>query len=351
MMSKYVTDWPKAYAPLNMSAQYRTFDEDFQVRELTDRRLKSEGPHLYLKIQKQGTNTHWLARKLANHAKIDLKDVGYAGLKDRHAITQQWFSLPIKNKEPDLAHLFEKDEFQLIQKGYYGVKLKRGALGGNAFKITLRNVEGDQTEINQRLELIRTRGVPNYFGEQRFGHDNENLIQAQRFFETGKRPRNRQKTSMYLSAARSYLFNKMLAQRVEAKHWDRPIEGEVFGFAGSLRGFTQENTTEENNRWRLNRIHPTCALWGKGESLAKSGLLGIEQSVAEEEAEFAQGIEKQKMKQERRATRLLVPNLFWSWSDSETLILEFSLASGYFATSVLRELGDVTEMVREEDDK
>lgn len=348
MMSDYISDWPKAYLPLDVKAEFRTSDEDFQVRELTDRKLKEEGPHLYLKIEKVGTNTHWLARKLANHAKLDLKDIGYAGLKDRYAVTQQWFSLPIKNKEPDLTHLFEKDEFRLIQKGYYGVKLKRGSLGGNAFKITLRNVQGNTQAINQRLELIRTRGVPNYFGEQRFGHNNENLAQAQRFFETGKRPRNRQKTSMYLSAARSYLFNKMLAKRVEDKQWDRPIDGEVFGFPGSLRGFSQENTAEENNRWRINRIHPTCALWGKGESLAKSELLSIEQAVAQEEANFAEGLEKQKMKQERRATRLLVPDLFWTWQDESVLTLEFSLASGYFATSVLRELGEIKEAPRED---
>lgn len=348
--SHYQSDWPKAYPPINMSAQFRSCDEDFQVHEVTNRELAESGPHMYLYIEKKGTNTHWLARKLANHAKIDLKDVGYAGLKDRHAVTRQWFSLPIKNKEPDLTHVFNSDEFTLIEKGFYGVKLKRGALGGNQFKLVLRNVIGERSEIESRLALIKSKGVPNYFGAQRFGHDNENLIQAEKFYHSGKRPRNRQKTSMYLSASRSYLFNQMLAQRVTASTWDNIIEGEVFGFSGSLRGFTEEGTEEELSRFEQKDIHPTCALWGRGNSLAEKQLLEIEKNVANSNTLFSEGIEKQGMKQERRATRLLLPELSWQWLETDVLELKFELASGLFATSVLRELGHITEAPRPEDE-
>lgn len=348
-MTEYSHDWPTAYPKLNVKAEFRTLDDDFLVSELTNRQLHESGPHLYLQIEKRGANTQWLARQLANHAKLDLKDVGYAGLKDRHAVTRQWFSLPIKNTEPDLTHLFNKDEFTLLNKGYYGVKLKRGALGGNAFRIVLRHVQGDQASINQRLELIRNQGVPNYFGEQRFGHDFENIKQAAQLFETGKRPRNRQKASMYMSAARSYLFNNMLAKRIEQKCWDQPIHGEVFGFAGSLRGFTQENTSEERARLRAQRIHPSCALWGKGERLSTQDLYTLEQEAAERFPVLKTGLEKQGMKQERRATRMLLPDLFWHWSDNQTLVLRFNLASGYFATSVLCELGDIQPAQRSDE--
>lgn len=344
-------NWPKAYPELDIQAEFRCKDEDFQVTELTNRELKKEGPHLYLFIEKQGTNTHFLARKLANHAKLDLKDVGYAGLKDRHAITRQWFSLPVKSKdkEPDLTHLFNKDEFTLLEKGYYGVKLKRGNLGGNRFKITLRNISGDKSLLEERLELIKQSGVPNYFGPQRFGNDGENLNQAIKLFETGKRPRNRQKASMYISAARSFLFNEMLAKRIEQKNWDKPINGEVFGFAGSQRGFSQENTEEEQSRFAEKEIHPTCALYGRGESLAQSELLEIENVVSEANPLFSENLEKQGLKQERRATRSLVPELTWQWVEDDALKLEFSLASGYFATSILREIGDITEAEREQE--
>lgn len=341
-------DWPKAYPTLNVQALFRVKNEDFQVTELTNRELKSEGPHLYLFIEKVGTNTHWLARKLADHAKLDLKDIGYAGLKDRHGITRQWFSLPLKNKasEPDLTHLFEKDEFTLIEKGYYGVKLKRGNLGGNHFKITLRDVKGDQAEINERLELIKQRGVPNYFGPQRFGNGGENLKQAEKLFVTGKRPRNRQKSSMYISAARSYLFNEMLAKRVNLDKWDTPLDGEVFGFAGSLRGFKQENTVEEQARYDDKDIHPSCALWGKGEALSLNELQVIEQKVAADNELFAENLVKQGLKQERRVARSLVPDFAWEWLEDDVLQLEFSLASGYFATSLLREIGEINEAER-----
>jgi len=346
-MSDFPHSWPTAYAPLEVSAEFRVHDEDFQVTEITNRQLHESGPHLYLHIEKRGVNTQWLARQLANHAKVNLKDVGYAGLKDRHAVTRQWFSLPIKNSEPDLTHLFAKEEFTLLGKGYYGVKLKRGALGGNQFRIVLRNVSGDQAKINQRLELIRNQGVPNYFGEQRFGHDFENIKQAQQLFETGKRPRNRQKASMYMSAARSYLFNNMLAKRIELKQWDTPMEGEVFGFAGSLRGFKQENTSEERARLRAQRIHPSCALWGKGDSLSEGALNQLEREQAQAYPVLSQGLEKQGLKQERRATRMLLPDLFWQWQDDATLVLRFNLASGYFATSVLREIGHIQTAERD----
>lgn len=342
--SGFKTDWPKAYPELNMKASFKSIEDDFMVSELSNRELSEAGPHLYLYIEKKGTNTHWLARQLANHAKIDLKDVGYAGLKDRHAVTRQWFSLTIKNKEPDLTHLFKKDEFTLIEKGFYGVKLKRGALGGNAFRLVIRDVEGNVDEIESRLTLIKKRGVPNYFGQQRFGNENENLKQALKLYQTGKRPRNRQKASMYFSASRSYLFNQMLAQRVLSNTWDTPIPGEVFGFSGSLRGFAQEQTQEETSRFEGNDIHPTCALWGKGDSLSQKDLATIENNVVADNEVFAQGIVKQGMKQERRVSRLLLPDLEWEWESNTVLILTFELGSGLFATSVLRELGQILEV-------
>ncbi|MEH6344922.1 MAG: tRNA pseudouridine(13) synthase TruD [Bermanella sp.] len=345
-MTEFTESWPRAYPELDMTGQFRVHDEDFQVTELSNRTLKKTGPHLFLFIEKKGANTHWLARKIADHAHLDLKDVGYAGLKDRHGVTRQWFSLPVKDKAPDLSHLFSKDEFTLLSQGYYGVKLKRGALGGNQFRLVVRNIKGDRQKIEQRLELIRQRGVPNYFGPQRFGNNFENLNQAKNMFESGKRPRNKQKGSMYISAARSYLFNEMLSKRIGQGCWDQPIAGEVFGFAGSLRGFSQENTSEERQRWRLNKIHPTCALWGKNESLSTSDLLNIETSVADKNKIFSDGLISKGLKQERRASRMLIPDLFWMWQD-DNLVLRFSLASGYFATSLLRELGEIQEAPRE----
>ena len=163
---------------------------------------------------------------------------------------------------------------------------------------------------------------------------------------TGKRPRNRQKSSMYISAARSFLFNEMLAKRVTLDKWDTPLDGEVFGFAGSLRGFQQENTAEEQARYDDKDIHPSCALWGKGEALSLNELQTIEQKVASENPLFADNLVKQGLKQERRVARSLVPDFAWEWFEDDVLQLEFSLASGYFATSLLREIGEISEAER-----
>lgn len=344
----YEMNWPLAYPPLAATGQYRKQDEDFQVTELSNRQLKEDGPHWYLFIEKRGTNTHWLARQLANHANVNLKDIGYAGLKDRHAITRQWFSVPINKTVPDLDAIWG-DEFTLLRSGFYGAKLKRGALGGNRFRLTLRDVSGSIDAINQRLELIRQRGVPNYFGPQRFGNQGENLQQAHKLFVSGKRPRNRQKASIYISSARSYLFNEIVKWRVENELWDRPMSGEVYGFAGGLRGFRQEHSSEERERWRQCEIHPTAAMWGRGQSLSEEDLSNLETSVAQRFPVFSEGIEKQGIKQERRASRLMVPDLSWQWLESDQLVLQFSLPSGYYATSILRELGQMVEATRDFD--
>ncbi|EAT12045.1 tRNA pseudouridine(13) synthase TruD [Bermanella marisrubri] len=341
--AKIANQWPLAYSPLDITAQYRVEAEDFQVTELSNRILKEEGPHWYLFIEKTDTNTQWLARQIANHAQIDLRDVGYAGLKDRHAITRQWFSIPVEKRQPDLTALFEREEFTLIDQGYYGVKLKRGNLGGNHFKLRLRNVQGSKAELEQRLTMIKDQGVPNYFGGQRFGHDYDNIVQAERLFVSGKRPRNRQKASLFTSAARSFLFNEMLAHRVQGNVWQRPIKGDVFGFSGSLRGFIADGTAAESQRWRNQNIHPTCAMWGRGNSLSEADLADIEGQIAQKYEVLSQGLEKQGLKQERRTTRMLLPDLAWTWQDDETLVLEFSLGSGYFATSLLRELGQIDD--------
>lgn len=339
--AKVAEQWPLAYTPLEVTAEYRVEAEDFQVTELSNRVLKEDGPHWYLFIEKTDANTQWLARQIANHAQIDLKDVGYAGLKDRHAVTRQWFSIPVEKRQPDLSALFKREEFSLIDQGYYGVKLKRGNLGGNHFKLRLRNVQGNKAALEQRLVMIKDQGVPNYFGDQRFGRGFDNIAQAEQLFISGKRPRNRQKASLFTSAARSFLFNEMLAQRIQAKAWQRPLEGEVFGFSGSLRGFMAEGSAAESQRWRNQNIHPTCAMWGRGNSLSETDLADIENQVAQKYEVLSQGLEKQGLKQERRTTRMLLPDLNWSWQDEETLILEFSLGSGYFATSLLRELGHI----------
>ncbi len=338
------TQWPKAYPELDMTASFKSLEEDFRVSEVTNRELTEAGPHLYLYIEKKGTNTHWLARQLANHAKIDLKDVGYAGLKDRHAVTRQWFSLPIKNKEPDLTHLFNKDEFTLIEKGFYGVKLKRGNLGGNQFRLVVREIKGNKADIEARLELIKHNGVPNYFGQQRLVTITKICTKLPSFIKRGnvlviaRKPPciSRLPAPTYLTTC--YLHALNLIRGIN------PLKEKYSVSQAAYAVLLKSITDEEKNRFNEKDIHPTCALWGKGESVAEGELNAIEQSVIKANDLFAQGVANQGMKQERRVSRLLLPDLAWEWESEDVLVLNFELGSGLFATSVLRELGNIVEV-------
>lgn len=342
----YLPLWPNAYPRLNVSGTYRARNEDFQVTELADRQLMGTGEHLYVYVEKRDTNTQWLARQLANKANVPLEAVSYAGLKDRHAITRQWFSIQVRNREIPLSQLAGTD-WEILAAARHGAKLKRGALAGNRFRLVVRDIQGDKAAINQRLELIRARGVPNYFGPQRFGFNGLNLAMGMKYLANKKSVRSKSKASMYISAMRSYVFNQVLAERVKAANWDRPLQGEVFAFAGSLRGFCGDDPVFDLQRWRDGKIHPTAPMWGRGETLAHGEAAQYEAGLGNTYAALCNGLENIGLKQERRPTRLLVPDLFWQWQDDSTLTLHFSLASGYYATALLKELGDFTEGLQE----
>jgi tRNA pseudouridine13 synthase len=342
----YLPSWPNAYPRLNISGTYRARDEDFQVTELADRQLMGSGEHLYVYVEKRGTNTQWLARQLANKANVPLEAVSYAGLKDRHAITRQWFSIQLRNRDIPLSQLAGSD-WQILAAERHGAKIKRGALGGNQFRLVIRDIQGDKQQLNQRLDLIRARGVPNYFGPQRFGFNGLNLAMGMKYLANKKSVRSKSKASMYISAMRSYLFNQVLAQRVKDECWDKPLLGEVFAFAGSLRGFNGDDLPFDLQRWREGKIHPTAPMWGRGQTMALHAALQYEVGLGQTYAALCNGLENIGLKQERRPTRLLVPDLYWQWQDDSTITLHFSLASGYYATALLKELGDFTEGLQE----
>lgn len=167
------------------------------------------------------------ARQIARLAGVETRDVGYCGLKDRHALTRQWFSVYLpKGPEPDWSEL-NSDSVQVIEISRHRQKLRRGQHRANQFVLWLRDVSGDRGAVEQRLKCAAGQGVPNYFGEQRFGIDAGNLQAAERMLVAGSKIKNRSKKSMVLSAARAWLFNQVLAARVEQGLWQQPLEGDV----------------------------------------------------------------------------------------------------------------------------
>ena len=321
------------------SGKIRTVPEDFIVNEISGIEPDGEGEHILLQIQKRNTNTDWLAKKISQLVGIKQMDVSYAGLKDRNAVTTQWFSVRLAGKdEPDWT-LLNDDEITVLQTHRHSRKLRRGALKGNRFKIIVRDVDGDMSGLENRLVTVKQNGIPNYFGEQRFGIGGSNIEQAQAMF-AGKRIKSRNQRSMYLSAARSYIFNAILSERVESETWNNAIEGDVMLLAGTNSFFVAENIDEEINR-RIAEfdIHPSGVMWGRGRSPATAEAADMENGLKEKYADFCDGLEKAGLDQSRRSLRLMVNELSWKIDlDKKQLELEFKLPSGSYATSVLREI-------------
>ena len=311
-------------------------NSDFCVDEIMPIIPSGEGEHLWLKIEKNGSNTDWVAQQLAKIAGIKPMEVSYAGMKDRHAVATQWFSLHLPGQEdPDFSNLNDP-EFKILQQSRHDRKLKRGALTGNHFKIRITGLDGDIEVLEQRLMTIKEQGVPNYFGEQRFGRDMGNLQKAEKLFNRELKKLKKQQRGLYLSAARSWIFNQLLSTRIKQKNWINPIEGEVYMLNGKSACFVEDDKQANRQRLENNDINLTGCLWGEGESMVTAEVEALEKSIAEDFQVFSEGLEAARMKQERRSLRLIPEKLLWNIS-KDVLELEFELPAGAFATMVLRE--------------
>lgn len=330
----------RAHGEPVLEAVIRRVPEDFIVEEIDAFAASGSGEHLLLTVRKRGMNTAFAAKQIAQWAGVEDSAIGYAGLKDRHALTRQRFSVWLPKKvAPDVATL-QVDGLQVLDAHWHARKLPRGALAGNHFVLTLRDVRGDRAVIETRLHTIAARGVPNYFGEQRFGRAGGNIAAALAMF-AGRRMRREQR-SMLLSAARSQLFNQVLDARVQANAWDLPLQGDVWILDGSRSVFGPEPMDGVlQERLDAFDIHPSAALWGIGDLRSADQVRALElDALADAQSmRLRAGLERAGLKQERRATRLQVAGMQWQWLDSDVLQLQFALPAGTYATAVLDELG------------
>lgn len=322
-----------------LEARLREQPEDFFVDEDLGFEPEGEGEHLFLRVEKRGANTAFVAAELARWAGVAPVAVGYAGLKDRHALTRQTFSVQLPGRRaPDGWP--EHPEYRVLSAARHRRKLPRGALAGNHFALRLRAVRGDREAIDHRLQQIATRGVPNAFGAQRFGRDGDNLERARALF-AGRRMR-REQASMLVSAARSAAFNAVLAARVRDGCWDEAVAGEVFMLAGNRSVFGPQPLDESlRERCRDGDISPTGPLWGRGELRSSGRSRGYDLGAAALGPWLVEGLEKAGLRQERRALRVVPRALAWEWLDQDVpdLILRFGLPPGSYATVLLAELG------------
>ncbi|GAB6040539.1 tRNA pseudouridine(13) synthase TruD [Endothiovibrio diazotrophicus] len=347
-MSYSVDSLPFAHGDPLVSGVIRSTPEDFFVDEIPLVEPDGEGEHLLVWVEKRDANTEWVARRLAQLAGLRTADVGFAGMKDRFAVTRQWFSLHLGNREtPEFAPL-EGEGIRVLSTARHGRKLRRGALKGNRFRLVVRQLEGAVAALGERLAAIAARGVPNYFGEQRFGREGNNLLHAEAMFG-GRRVKDRHKRGIYLSAARSRLFNEVLAARVAEGSWDRPLAGEVLVLDGSGSHFVAETIDEEIlRRVAVGDLHPSGPMWGRGRPLPGGEALALEERLLAGWATWRDGLEHAGLKQERRPLRLPVGDLRWSFEGSDGVVVEFSLPAGGYATGVLREWVRHREAERDE---
>ena len=279
-----------------------------------------------------------MSRQLAAHAGVSTRDVGYAGLKDRHALTSQWFSVRRPTRDGTDWSAFEAEGVRIVESTRHNKKLRRGAHRSNVFRIALRStgIEAIRDQIGARLRLIEEQGVPNYFGEQRFGRDGGNIALAEAVF-SGRRVK-RDKRSIAISSARSLLFNHILDTRVQDGTWNQLQEGDLANLEGSGSVFAVDALTPElKDRCEAFDIHPTATLWGDGAPLTAGDVAAAENNAVTEFESLRSGLLKARVEASSRALRLPASNLGADFGDN-VLWLSFSLPKGGFATSVLREV-------------
>ncbi len=329
-----------------IDGQIRTVPEDFQVEERPLYLPCGEGEHLYVAITKRGLSTPDLVRRLSSTMDVKTQAIGVAGLKDARAVTTQMVSLQGINPE-QISRLRIDDTVLNVQVlGRHRNRLRTGHHAGNRFRLVIRNVAGHAAEtVPAVLQQLSTRGVPNYFGPQRQGKDGENYrIGALLLHDARRREKMSRATRIwYLNSYQSFLFNRILAHRID--RLDKVIVGDWAMKSDNGACFQVEDAEKEQSRADRFEISPTGILFGSRVSWANGEPGRIEEAVIAEAGATKESLVAAAkacgFRGERRALRVPLAELEWSLR-GDILALSFSLPPGAYATSVLRELMKVS---------
>ena len=330
-------DLEHAFGEPVLHAAFKQHPADFYVDEILGFEPDGAGEHLLLHIEKTGLSTFEAQAIIARHFKVALRDTAFSGMKDKQGVTRQWFSVPAA-KDFAEAMPIELPRLRVLRSGRNSRKLRRGSHKGNRFRIVLRAAVGDRDAVLNRIGVLASCGVPNYFGIQRFGRNEANVPTALAWFRGDMQP-TRPQRSLLLSAARSYAFNAYLSRRVLDRSWNSWIDGDLIALAGSASTFAAGKATPEELAKRLAEfdVHATGPLWGRGAPAVTGAALRQESALAAEFPDLCAGLVAQGLEQERRPLRAQVTDLHAQF-EADNLVLEFGLGRGAYATSVLREL-------------
>ena len=314
---------------------------DFIVREELGYPLAGEGEFVAVKVRKTNANTLFVGEQLAKFVGISAKNMSYAGLKDRHAVTEQWFCLHLAGKETPDFSAFECEGVEILEVTRHNRKIRTGALEGNYFELLLRDVE-ETDELKQRLNQLQAVGFPNYFTEQRFGRDGHNLIQALRWAKGEIQVKDRKKRSFYLSAARSEVFNLVVSERLKQGVANRVLPNDIVQLSGSHSWFVadeKEDLDVLQLRLEQGDLQLTAPLIGETAQPACS----LENDIVQQHQDIVNLMKQERLKPARRP--LLMKPKDFNWQFEETgLRLKFYLPAGSYATALVRELVNIEEM-------
>ena len=321
-----------------VSASFKQHPEHFEVTELLTPQAGEAGEHQWLWVEKRGANTPYVAGQLAKFAGVNERHVSYAGMKDRHAVTRQWFSVQLPGQPLLIWQDLKHDEFSVLQALLQPRKLKTGTHQGNAFVLRLQAVS-DLAELERRWQLICEKGAPNYFGAQRFGHNGQNIAKAKLWFRGQLRQRlSRTQQGLLLSAARALLFNEVASARISAGRL-MPEPGDAMILTGSQSYFIAEaDDPSLLARHAEGDIQLSAPLPGSGSGISSHAIAEFEADVLANHTELVTGLQKHRVDAARRPLLVRPQQPEFRPLDETTAELRFELPKGSFATSILREL-------------
>jgi tRNA pseudouridine13 synthase len=322
---------------------------DFVVDEIPRYALSGAGEHRYVRLRKHRLTTADLIRAVGRVAGVPEREIGCAGMKDKHAVTSQWLSLPARSVPPDQWAL--PAEVELLEVSLHERKLRTGQLAGNRFRIRLVDIPDQRLEPAEHIcRRLRERGLPNYFGAQRFGSHGDNLDRALWWLRQGS-PRGKRARfyrKLYPSVIQSEVFNRTLTLRLE-QELGSLVAGDVVRLEGSHAVFVVDDPVREAERLETGDIHLTGPMLGPKMKSPTGKALEFEQAAANELGLTSDDLTALGRMADGTRRDLFVspePLSLQPLADG-SLLLDFTLPAGSYATQLVRELTRAEWLVRD----
>ena len=326
--------------PPKQTALLKAECADFVVKEQLGYDMSGDGEFVAVKVRKTDCNTLFVGEQLAKFAGISARNMSYAGLKDRKAITEQWFSLQMPGQPTPGFSQFSLDGVEILEITRHQRKIRIGSLQGNHFEILLRNAE-ETDELKVRLDFLAKNGFPNYFTEQRFGRDGNNLTQALRWANGEIKVKDSNKRSFYLSATRSEVFNLIVAKRIELGLAQQVLHGDILQLNGSHSWFVADES-EELAKLQQRLVQQDILLTAPLIGEENKSVVDFENEIFAQHQALFDLMRQERMKAARRPI-LMQPQQFQWQFEPNGLRLKFYLPAGSYATALARELVNIAD--------